>query len=110
MRGRACAVLLEGLLLGGGLAACAQPRAAAVPPPGDAPAWHVLYGTGTRRRPGALQGPECRLQADGQQVCGHHCRTGRDGKVACAATAEGTCEVGTDGRARCAGPAPPTGR
>ncbi|MEN9798453.1 MAG: hypothetical protein RL653_2149 [Pseudomonadota bacterium] len=70
-----------------------------------APAWRVLYGSG-RARKGTVRAPECRVGVDGQQVCGHHCRTGRDGRVACAATPDGTCEVRPDGRAACVEPPP----
>ena len=87
------------LLLLGGLSACSHAPSTA--PAWDGPSWAVLYGAQARPRAGGPRGPECRVQADGQQVCGHHCRTGRDGRVACAQGAEGRCEVGEDGRARC---------
>lgn len=47
------------------------------------------------------KGPQCKMQSNGRQVCGYHCRMGSDGNVACANTPDGVCAMGADGRVVC---------
>ncbi len=44
---------------------------------------------------------ECKLQSDGQNVCGYNCETGSNGKVYCADTPDGKCAFNSDGTWTC---------
>jgi tetratricopeptide (TPR) repeat protein len=45
--------------------------------------------------------PECRIGADGVQVCGYNCRMGTSGKFYCASTPLGQCAMSSNGTWTC---------
>lgn len=45
--------------------------------------------------------PECKLQSNGTNVCGYHCKTGSNGRVYCADTPDGQCAMNSDGTYSC---------